>query len=207
MRECNIKFTPESLAISKEKRFFDGEHNPMINVGSDWPDGLACKTAVNLGNPNTEGKWLRNTAIIVVLTILCTGATSWPLLVVESEWNWVKLLAVPVLHFCLMSFLALPLFHERQSARPYQWFSEKKWDVLTRRILKIKEGYARAAVLEGASARWQCPPLQGRHILLSWYSLQVLVILVTSLSVASYLCQYAILKRASNRQAIIWIPL
>jgi len=69
MRECDIttiKFIPESLTISKQKRFFDGEHNPMINVGSDWPDGLACKTAVNLGNPNREGKWLRNTAIIVV---------------------------------------------------------------------------------------------------------------------------------------------
>jgi len=88
MRECDtttIKFTPEGLTMSKQERFFDGEHNPMINVGSDWPDGLACKTAVNLGNPNREGKWLRNTAIIVVLTILCTGSTSWSLLVVESE--------------------------------------------------------------------------------------------------------------------------
>jgi len=234
LHECDIttiKFESKLLRICKEKRFFDGEHNPIVTVGSDWPDGLACKTAVNLGNPNRESKWLRNTAIIVVSTVVCTGVTSWSLMVVEAEWNWVRIMACPVLHICLMGFLALPLFTERQSGRPYQWFDGKKWDVLTRRISQkclqptdittpSEQGWAYIwrrwrKTEDFHGLRFLQVRLRGGDVLhfrgdtsfLSWYSLKVLVFLVTSASIAAYLCQYAILKGASNRQAVIWISI
>jgi len=87
----------------------------------------------------------------------------------------VKILAVPVLHFCLMSFLALPLFHERQTARPYQWFSEKKRDVLTRGILKIKKDMHELRFLQVRVRGGDVLHFRGDTSFLSWYSLKVLV--------------------------------
>jgi len=187
----------------------------MVGVGADWEEGLRAITAFNLGSPRAEKGPFKNGTCIVLAALLCSGATSWSLMVVEYPWTWTKILAMPVLHVCLLITLAIPLLNERQVGRPYHYCKFDAVDFLIRTpgITNYMLEMDDAPVNARSSSRFLQVNMKGGdvihfqspHSFVGTPLMRIVAFLVSGLSAVAYLCQYVILKSASNKRSAIWI--
>ncbi|KAF2837597.1 hypothetical protein M501DRAFT_1017973 [Patellaria atrata CBS 101060] len=120
----------DSIYLRKRKRYLEKERTPLVDVGSDWSGGLNGVTVVNLGNAQHEASFYQSHILIGLTAFLCSGATSWLLLIIETSWSWLSFVSMPGLHGSLLVILAVPLFYEMQTSRPATHISSSKFHAL-----------------------------------------------------------------------------
>lgn len=196
----------KELLIRKEKRSICDYNTPLVQVGADWPETLECKTAINLGNPHAEDGFHKSSPVMIILAMLCTGATTWSLLVVDSPWTWYQIMAIPVFQACLLLMVGLPLWNERKVGRPYHYLTPERWDFLsgTNGISQLRSTlqFLQVRVNNGDAIH-----LQGNAASLKSKFFKCFVVALSAIACIAYLCQYAVLKSASNDRAIIWVAI
>ncbi|KAA8626288.1 hypothetical protein A1F94_001347 [Pyrenophora tritici-repentis] len=199
----------DHVVIRRKKRFFDPQLTPIVNVGSDWPEKLYSKTVVNLGNLQREKSVSQSPILIGLLLFLCPGMTAWLLLVVSTTWNGVLLFATLGLHISLPLLISVPIWHGRNMSQPGAHMSVNAWNILTggkyesqpeekKRLNKLSFLHARVA--DGDVLH-----ISGDRKLLDSERMQGLVLLPAIVCAIAYVCQYAVLTKASNRQSLIWV--
>jgi len=198
----------------------------MVGVGADWEEGLQAITAFNLGSPKAETGLFKNDVCIVLAAILCSGATYWSLMVVDYPWTWIKILAIPLLHFCLFVMLAIPLWNERQIGRPYHYckfraveflmgtepgYEYSKREIgrthrLVRLLISLIYVDARSSrFLQVISNGGDVLHFQSAHSFMGTLPMKIVALIISGLSAVAYLCQYVILKSASTERSAIWV--
>ncbi|RMZ74516.1 hypothetical protein GMOD_00003565 [Pyrenophora seminiperda CCB06] len=199
------------VVIRRKKRFFDPQLTPIVNVGSDWPEKLYSKTVVNLGNLRREESLYQSPILIGFLLFFCPGVTAWLLLVVHTSWNEVILIATAGLHISLTSLLAVPIWHGRNMSKPGAYLNVATWNLLTRGIpdprQEAKKKLNKLSFLHARVADGDVLHMSGDRVLLDSEIVQVFVLVPALTCAVSYVCQYAVLTKASNRQALIWVGL
>jgi hypothetical protein len=117
--ECDlvsVSMTSTNLVIRKRRKIFNNELNPILSVGSPWNDLYprsfdVFPIIINLGNASEE-RLLNHYVTPFIAALVCSGATSWLVVVVNSPWNAIRIFATAGLHLSLMVLLAVPLFHK-----------------------------------------------------------------------------------------------
>ncbi|KAJ9667282.1 hypothetical protein H2201_002483 [Coniosporium apollinis] len=198
----DVVTTKEDLYISKQKQFLQRERTPIVSVGKDWPGGLAGVTAVNLGNTKHEKSFAQSPFVVALVALLCSGATSWLLLCVTTEWNWLLIIAVPGLHASLLFMLALPLAYERQTGRPGSNISTEKYQAL---FTGPQGAYSRLHFLQARVNGGDVIHFRGQTHLYDPSFMWLPALPVSAFCATAYVCQYAVLKSASSQRALIWI--
>ena len=96
MFDCDvmmIQFWTQGLKISVSKRYFSGDYTPIVKAAS--AQGWARGINVNLGNLGGEKAFNKSPILIAFALFICSGLTTWLLEVVQAEWTWVKIVAIP----------------------------------------------------------------------------------------------------------------
>jgi len=177
----------------------------MVGV-ADRGEGLHATTAFNLGSPRAEKGPFKNDTCVMLVALLCSGATSWSLMVVDYPWTWIKILAIPVLHVCLLIMLAVPLCNERQVGRPYHYCKFNAIEALIRtRGITGRTSNTTCRFLQVTTKSGDVIHFQSTQTFMGTLLLKVAAYAVSGLSVVAYLCQYVVLKSASNERSAIWI--
>ncbi|KAF2494407.1 hypothetical protein BU16DRAFT_562066 [Lophium mytilinum] len=188
--------------IKKSKQYLQKERNPIVAVGSDWPGGLHGITAVNLGNARRERAFIRHPLVIATLALFCSGATAWLLLIVSTERTWVTSVAVPGLHASLLLMLAIPLLHDHQTNRPARHISAAKYKAL---FTGVNDNATRLRFLQSRVNGGDVLHFRGSTALVDPGFMPVPAIIVSAFCAVAYICQYAVLKKASSTRAFLWI--
>jgi len=205
LKDCNItkvKIDRTGMVITKVKRFFAEDMTPMVALDSQWYEDT---TKVNLGDIVKEQGSLQNPIVSMSALTACSGATTWLLMVVDAEWSWVKILAIPVFHFCLILLLALPIFYDRQTSRPAEHLTVDRWKAFN----GGKEFDTRRAahpitfnLLQVDFKGGDVIHFQGKTSIMMHAGSRLVVLVLCAACAVGYVCQYAILKSASSRQAL-----
>jgi hypothetical protein len=241
-----------SVVINKEKRFYNPQLTPIVYVGSDWPEKLHSKTAVNLGNLRREMSFRQSPCLIGFILFFCPGVTAWLLLVVSSAWNWVTLVAIvglvaralyarhlnglmtdniqsPCFPFDLVGAPSLAWTQRKCSkisiSRSH-WYQEPLlrllfsiqmsqagihlsatvWKVLAEGKPSPEENSLRTlSFLQARVADGNVLHSTGNRKYLRSELVQGMVLVPASICAIAYLCQYAVLTKASNTRSLIWV--
>lgn len=178
----------------------------MVGVGADWEEGLRAITAFNLGSPIAEKGPFKSDFAVVLAALLCSGATSWSLMVVNYPRIWIKILAIPVLHVCLLVMLAIPLWNERQVGRPYYYCTFDAIDsfISTLKVAKRTSAHS-SRFLQVKARNGDVIHFQRTQSFMESHTMKITAFVVSALSAVAYLCQYVILKSASSTRSAIWV--
>ncbi|KAK1917575.1 hypothetical protein P3342_000288 [Pyrenophora teres f. teres] len=199
----------EHVIIRRKKRFFDPQLTPIVNVGSDWEENVHFRTVVNLGNLRREKSMSQSPVLIGLLLFLCPGITAWLLLVVSTTLNGVTLVATLGLHISLTLLLAVPIWHGRNMSQPGAYMSVNAWNLLTLGKHKsqpdVETKPNKLSFLHARIADADFIHISGDRKLLGSERMQGLVLLPAIVCAVAYVCQYAVLRKASNRQSLIWV--
>lgn len=202
--ECysiKVTFALDKIIIHRKERRLDDENTPMVAVGSAWKDGFKCQTVINLGNHWHEAAILERPWFSLLVALVCSGITSWLLLLIKHPWDWTKGIATGGLHSCLMAMTSLPLWYIVRTGRPQLHLTPEKWDLLhygsqERGLLSL----LLVKVNGGDVVHFQKDVSQ-----LTSLPVRVAGLLISAITVVAYICQYAIVKTGSNKEVIIWI--
>ncbi|KAK3172722.1 hypothetical protein OEA41_006046 [Lepraria neglecta] len=205
-----IQFSTQGLRISVSKRYFSGDYTPIVKVAS--AQGWARGINVNLGNLRGEKAFNKSPILIAFALFICSGLTTWLLEVVQAEWTWVKIVAIPGLHLCLFTLVAIPLWYDKQVNHPGTQLTVEKWNALhdlsaknwnppdgegvknqTLNLLQVRHRNTDVLHCWANTAFLKSPALKGTLIFASVFA------------ATAYICQYTILKAASSMHALIWI--
>jgi hypothetical protein len=200
-----------TLVVKKVKRYFHPETNPLLDVAAKYgtdhngKGGLRLTgfTALNLGDPTREGSWGESIWIHLILGILCTGITAWLLILVDTSWTWVRFHAMLGMQVSLLTLLALPLAYMYQTRRPGTYLTIAMWnalsawksDVRSFDMLQCRIGYG--DVLHA----------QANSLFLHGWPVRILALVSAISLVAAYVCQYAVLRQATDKAALMWLTL
>ena len=138
----SVKRTKTDWVIEKERQRFDSDKVPMLggaqkerkrfrsdhvaNLGGQNEamkddEGYVPCTVINLGNKVREIEITQSPLIISILLFLCSGLTSWVLLIVslgqKGRWHWTVLFGVLGLHISMIVMLSPPLWHAYRTCR------------------------------------------------------------------------------------------
>lgn len=130
---ASVSVTDTGLTISKQATVFDDTKNPMLQVGSDWPQGLANKTVVNLGNKKAEESSLQSWVAASAFAFTSCGVTAWLITCVSGPWDWTRIFATAVFHLCLLCNVGVPIWFQYRTCRPGKYLNTRLWNILTSR--------------------------------------------------------------------------
>lgn len=125
--------------------------------------------------------------IVALTTYLCSGATSWLLLCVTTDWNWLLIIAVPGLHASLLLMLSLPLAWERQTGRPGSNISTEKYQAL---FSGPQRSSRRLHFLQARVSGGNVIHFRGRTYCLDPSVVWLPALLVSAFCATAYVCQY-----------------
>ncbi|KAF2801801.1 uncharacterized protein BDZ99DRAFT_483353 [Mytilinidion resinicola] len=199
------------LVIKKWKRFFNTETNPLLDIAARYGTDHTGKgglrltgfTALNLGDPTKDGSWGQSIWLHLLFGILCTGITSWLLIVVQTSWSWVRIHATVGMHASLLVLFAMPLLYTWKTQRPGTYLTIPVWnalsawksDVRTMELLQCRLGHGDVLHAQGSS------------LFLHDWPTRVIALLAALSLVVAYICQYSILTDATNESALLWLAL
>ncbi len=211
---CSTTNEDDYVHITKKAQKFTAVTKPMLKVASAENKQLMHTTVINLGKTG------HNPFLMAFLVVLCTGATSWLLVCISYPWTWVRFVAIPGLHWCLISMIAIPLFHEWQTSRPGRHITSAKWKAIQKGNVKCFR-FAHSAYPskyeeeldfnKRAIARLPPPPghdvlhFQATSVFADNLFFRPYLLVISIATVVAYICQYAIVKDASNTRSIVWI--
>jgi hypothetical protein len=202
--ECysiKVIFSHDKIIIHRKERRLDDENTPMVAVGSAWKDGFKCQTVINLGNVWHEVALAERPWFSFFIAFVCSGITSWLLLVIKAPWNWTKFIATAGLHLSLMVMTCLPMWYIFRTGRPQLHLTPEKWDLLHDGLQeKGSLSILLVRINGGSVVHFQQDVSQITSIPVRFAGL-----LVSGITVTAYICQYAIVKTGSNNEVIIWI--
>ena len=122
-----MEFETSDIQIRKSKRYFRGTNTPILEI----PDQeYLYTTVINLGNLHAESALAQNPVLVAIGVVVCSGTTTWLLELISAKWTWNKVVAIPILHFCLVVMLTLPLWYGRQINHPGSNLTVARWDAL-----------------------------------------------------------------------------
>ncbi|KAF2498212.1 hypothetical protein BU16DRAFT_579389 [Lophium mytilinum] len=199
------------LVIKKWKRFFNAESNPLLDVASRYGTDqtgrgglrLTGFTALNLGNPTKEGSWGQSICLHLLFGILCTGITSWLLIVVQTSWSWVRIHAMVGMHASLLVLFAMPLLYTWKTQRPGTCLTIPVWDALS----AWKSDVRTMELLQCRLGHGDVLHAQGKSLFLHGWPTRIIALLAALCLVVAYICQYSILRDATNQSALLWLAL
>ena len=202
--ECysiKVTFSRDKIVINRAERRLDDENTPMVAVGAAWKDGFKCQTVVNLGNFWHEASLAERPWFSFLVAFICSGITSWLLLIIKAPWNWTKIIATAGLHLCLMVMTSLPLWFIFRTGRPQRHLTPEMWDLL-------HDGSQQKGSMVMLLVR-----INGGNVVsfqqdvshITSFPVRIAGLMVAGITVTAYICQYAIVKTGSNTRVIIWI--
>jgi len=211
----HVEFGEGGVKVRKQKRYLSSSQTPMISVGSEVPGGLHGKTAVNIGNFERERRLGQSPLLRIGFAVLCPGFTCWILMVIASvSRDWTFVFGVPVFHACLIGMLAIPLWYQWQTDRPGHLATAEQWNLLGGDIPGTKLGSSTGKskrlkptlnLLQARVNDGDVLHFQGSISFLESWWLKGFAAVASAVTAVSYLCQYAILQHASNREAWTWL--
>lgn len=175
----------KDIIVHKTKLLLDNVRTPIVSVGSDWPF-MSHTTAVNLGNAKLEAS--QRSWIAISFATMCSGATTWILLVIKSPWTWVRVFATVGLHTCLVSMVLIPVWYDWQTARPWWHLTSQGWELLNGSIKEKSQIHLLQARINGGDVIH----FQGATWFLTSPTFKVSAFIVMMITVVAYLCQYSI---------------
>ncbi|KAL8894530.1 MAG: hypothetical protein Q9192_004242 [Flavoplaca navasiana] len=198
----------DTVRIHKERRWFSGGSTPVVNVGVG-PENLHRNTlTINLGNLTEEKRSRKHAVVIISALVVCAGLTSWLLEIVQAEWNWVKVVAVPGLHACLILLLGIPLYYDSQVNQPAKHMTVDSWDCLHLKPTESAprlERSLRLLQVDDKDNHKDILHMWGNPFFLDSYITKASLIALSIYAAIAYICQYAIIKGASSTRALIWL--
>ncbi|KAL8894123.1 MAG: hypothetical protein Q9192_004597 [Flavoplaca navasiana] len=198
----------ETVRIHKERRWFSGGNTPLINVGVG-PENLHRNTlTINLGNLKEEKRLRKHAVVVISALVVCAGLTSWLLEIVQAEWNWVKVVAIPGLHACLVLLLGIPLYYDTQINQPAKHMTLDSWDHLHLKPTESApqlERSLRLLQVDDKDNHKDILHMWGNTFFLDSYITKAMLIALSVYAAIAYICQYAIIKGASSTRALIWL--
>lgn len=139
--------------------------------------------------------------VIAIFALICSGATAWLLLIVATEWDWVTFIAVPGLHGSLLFMLGIPLLYDLQTSRPATHISAAKYKAL---YSGIDTKTYRLRVLQSRVNGGDVVHFRGNTDFFDT-AITLPAFIVAAFCAVAYVCQYAVLNRASSKNAFLWI--
>ncbi|KAL9636906.1 MAG: hypothetical protein Q9204_002076 [Flavoplaca sp. TL-2023a] len=211
-----VTFGSRKILIHKENRWFSGGNTPMVNVGVG-PENLHRNTLmINLGNLMEEKRLRKHAVVIISALVVSAGLTSWLLEIVQAEWNWIKVVAIPGLHACLVLLVGIPLYYDSQVNQPAKHMTLDSWDRLhfeprqsipgKKRSLRFRVHFKRPMSITGIERSLRLLQVDDKDnhkdILHMWgnpnfldsYITKALLIALSVYAAIAYICQYAIIK-------------
>ena len=211
--ECfiaSVTVFPEKITIHKTQHYFSGANTPIVDAAVP-PKPKPFSTIINLGNDKGESSSCQSILWIISAVVICSGCTSWLLLIITADWTWVKIFAIPILHICLVLMLALPLWYGRQINRPGKHLTTAKWEALCGKSVKKPTVLNLLQVCKNESRDGEYQEtldilhFRGDTSLIHSKILKIGVLLLSAIAATAYICQYSILKVASSKEALIWL--
>lgn len=203
--DCEVvsaQFSQSGLTITKTKRLFSSVTTPIVTVSRDEINIWEHQIVINLGNLRGENAFRQNAILIFSVLVICSGLTTWLLEIVRADWTWVKIVAIPGLHTCLILLVGFPLWYERQFNRPAKHLTLGKWDAL---MGKPDHGQKTLNLLQVRKNNIDVLHFWGNTAFINSGAVKLAVLFLSALAAVAYICQYSILKAASSDQALIWI--
>lgn len=128
-----VQLSYQELKITKSTRWFSAATTPIVTLGMRSSANFHT-TTIGLDNLKAENAFTQSRLLIALNLTLCSGLTTWLLEIVQAEWSWVKIVAIPGLHTCLILLLALPIWYDWQINRPGHCLTVDKWDILNGKV-------------------------------------------------------------------------
>ena len=122
---------------------------------------------------------------------------SWLLEIVQVEWNWVKVVAIPGLHACLVLLIGIPLYYDRQVNQPAKHMTLDSWDRLHLKPTESAPLLERSLLLlqvDDKDNHKDILHMWGNPFFLDSYITKALLIALSVYAAIAYICQYAIIK-------------
>ncbi|KAL8920305.1 MAG: hypothetical protein Q9172_004564 [Xanthocarpia lactea] len=192
-----LSFADDGVRIEKERRWFSGGNRPIVDVGVG-PGNLHGNTlTINLGNLREEKRLRKHPVVVIPALVVCAGLTSWLLEIVQAEWDWVKIVAIPGLHACLVLLVGIPLYYDSHVNQPAKHMTLDAWDLLL--LLENTEEPSLQGSLHLLQVNDEANDKDILHMLgnpffLDWYFTKALLIALSVYAAVAYICQYAIIK-------------
>ena len=206
LQECyftTVEYLETGVKISRHQLWFDTATSPFLQIGSDSSASLRGKTAVNLGYRQHETNLTQSLIFMVTFAGICSGVTAWLLIIIPSPWDWVRILAISVFHFGLFFLSSAPLWHEWQFRQPGRHINSDRWRALFSGA--VPENRQPLHFLQASVHGGDVLHPQGSDAVISSLTFRTLGFIAVVLTAVGYLCQYAVLQRASTHQAVIWL--
>lgn len=199
LMKCHVataKISGQGMSIKKEKRYLSGANTPIVNINGNPTNLWDHQLVINLGNIKEEQDWRHNPIIIIIALIVCSGATSWLLEIVYAQWTWVKIVAIPGLHVCLVLLVGLPLYYDRLVNLPAKYMTVGTWDIInshgssehhlerTLHLLQVDYPAHGKDILH----------LRGNTTFIDTYAVKGCLLFLSIFAAVAYICQYAIIK-------------
>ncbi|KAL8860633.1 MAG: hypothetical protein Q9178_002986 [Gyalolechia marmorata] len=190
-----LSFADDGVRIEKERRWFSGGNTPIVDVGVG-PGNLHGNTlTINLGNLREEKRLRKHSVVVILALVVCAGLTSWLLEIVQAEWDWVKIVAIPGLHACLVLLVGIPLYYDSHVNQPAKHMTLDAWDLLLENTEqpRLQRSLHLLQVNDEANDR-DILHMLGNPFFLDWYFTKALLIALSVYAAVAYICQYAIIK-------------
>lgn len=203
--DCNsitVDFSnPEEVSITATKQRYDSMTTPLLKVGSSW-GSLGDVIAVNLGDAVFESNLRQRPWFIALVCIISPGLNAWLLLCVRSVgWSWIRIVAIPVFHMCLFLMTIFPIVYCWDNLAAGKHITANQWRSINERIPSIK----RMRFLHAKAYNGDVIHFQSSRNILAWSWIRYIAFGIAVVTAVCYMAQYAILKQATDREAIIWV--
>ena len=199
LMECHVaivKISGQGMSIKKEKRYLSGASTPIVNINGNPTNLWDHQLVINLGNIKEEQAWRQNPIFIILALFVCSGATSWLLEIVHAEWTWVKFVAIPGLHACLVLLVGLPLYYDRLVNLPAKYMTVETWDILN--ISGLSEHHLERTLhllqVDDPALGKDILHIRGNTTFIDTYAAKGCLLFLSIFAAVAYICQYAIIK-------------
>ena len=200
--DCNsvsVEFRNSDVHIKVSKYRYDSSTTPALRVGST--SALMDLTVVNLGDPDFDRDIRQHPIVIGLICLASPGINVWLLLFVPYSWSWLKVVAIPVLHLCLFIMTLLPIVYCWENQASGKHIKADDWRTLNEPTPSSKM----MRFLQVKAYNGDVLHFQAHRDILSHRWVRALGFVIAVITSVCYIAQYAILKQASNRQAIKWV--